>query len=176
MAKFGHFQGFSQDFLDPGHSINIPSHEPMLRIWFWEALISFFWVSFPMQKNFNFGGLQGCPRVYFDKKHIEISFLYHDTSYFIIFFEKKNTFRIFVIPQDLRKLFVGQIPTVKQRPKLPLPEDHGKQRPNFLAIVYLGLEKRSPPYPSLKTDPAETTGITLNLVIGNRNNWTRTQA
>ena len=28
--------------------------------------------------------------------------------------------------------------------------------PHFLAIVYLGLEKRSLPYPSLKTDPAET--------------------
>ena len=39
--------------------------------------------------------------------------------------------------------------------------------PHFLAIVYLGLEKRSLPYPSLKTDPAETTGITLNLEITN---------
>ena len=42
MAKYGHFLGFSQDFLDPGHSTNIPSHDPMLRIWFWVALISFF--------------------------------------------------------------------------------------------------------------------------------------
>ena len=60
------------------------------------------------KKNY-FRGLWGCPRVYFEKKiYWNILFVsWHILLY--SFFWKKNTFRIFSIPQDLWKLFVGQI-------------------------------------------------------------------
>ena len=45
-----------------------------------------------------------------------------------------------------------------------------------LASFCWDMKQRSLLDPSWKKDPAETTGITLKLVIGNRNNWTRTQA
>ena len=45
-----------------------------------------------------------------------------------------------------------------------------------LASFCWDMKQRSLLDPSWKKDPAETTGITLKLVIWNRNNWTRTQA